>query len=107
MKRPGHQGGPTELPTAVSNPIRRRVLRRLRADQRPHSSIELSETLGEPLSRIAYHMKVLQNCGAARLVRCQPVGSATVRFYEPPACEDDKVVAHLAATEAGDEGWHR
>lgn len=75
------------LLAALGNPLRRRILRRMR-DEEMISPRQLANELGLPLSNLAYHVRVLAKCGAITLVQVKPVRGAVKHFYrstlEPP-----------------------
>jgi DNA-binding transcriptional ArsR family regulator len=72
----------TDLLLALSHPLRRRILRML-ADEQPRSPSDLAESLDLPLSAVSYHVRVLANRGAVRLVRTAPVRGSKQHFYLP------------------------
>jgi DNA-binding transcriptional ArsR family regulator len=72
----------TDLLLALSHPLRRRILRML-ADDRPRSPSELADGLRLPLPTVSYHVRVLANRGAVRLVRTAPARGSTQHFYLP------------------------
>lgn len=68
---------------ALGHPLRSRMLVALRV--RDASPSELAEELGEPLTNVSYHMKILVENGAAELVNAE-VGPSTVEhFYRATA----------------------
>lgn len=68
---------------AVKHPLRRRVLRSVveRGDDRSISPKQLADRIGLPLSNVSYHVRVLVDCGAVRLVDTQPVRGSLQHFY--------------------------
>jgi DNA-binding transcriptional ArsR family regulator len=70
-----------DLFTALAHPLRRRILRKLIAEGRALSPAELSESLDEPLSKLSYHVRVLANCDAVKLVRTRQIRGSTQHFY--------------------------
>lgn len=76
-----------DLLTALGNPLRRQILRRMR-DIDAISPLQLAREFELPVSNMAYHVRVLANCGAITLVRVKPVRGAVKHFYrssvEPP-----------------------
>lgn len=70
---------------------------------RPRSSVELSLELSEPLSSIAYHLRVLQLCGAAKRTASSPSIKSGVACHQSVVSGDRLVADQLAATEAQDE----
>jgi len=77
----------TKLLRALSNPLRRQILRRMR-DGDTLSPLQLAEEFDLPVSNVAYHVRVLADSGAVKLVRVKPVRGALKHFYrsclEPP-----------------------
>ncbi|MDX6624716.1 MAG: Helix-turn-helix domain [Solirubrobacterales bacterium] len=75
------------LLAALGNPLRRRILRRMR-DEEMISPRQLASEFGLPLSNLAYHVRVLARCEAITLVKVKPVRGAVKHFYrstvEPP-----------------------
>jgi DNA-binding transcriptional ArsR family regulator len=69
-----------DLLTALGHPLRRRILREMTTRERL-SPRELAATLGEPLSNVSYHVRVLVDCEALRLVGTRPVRGSTQHFY--------------------------
>ena len=68
-----------ELLSEVTNPIRGRILRRLRL---PHSVAELAEQLDVPVTRLYHHVNRLEAGGLVRVVATRRVGAATERRYQ-------------------------
>lgn len=64
---------------ALGHPLRQRVLQVLNV--RVASPSEIAEELGEPLSNVSYHVKILIACDAIELVRTAPVRGALEHFY--------------------------
>lgn len=69
-----------KLLLALRHPLRRRILR-LMANEEAISPRELAEILGEPLANVAYHVKVLTQCGAVAPARNEQVSGAMQHFY--------------------------
>lgn len=65
---------------ALRHPLRREILR-LMSDGREISPKELAEELGETLASVAYHVRVLTECGALKPTRKRKVRGATQHFY--------------------------
>lgn len=70
-----------DLFVAMAHPLRRRILRTMHASEGDVSPRELADRLEQPLSRLSYHVKVLERCGALELVDTQPVRGSTQHFY--------------------------
>lgn len=69
-----------DLLIALRHPLRRTILSVLAGDE-PRSPRELAERLDQPLSNLSYHVRVLVDCGALKLVRTQQVRGSTQHFY--------------------------
>lgn len=65
---------------ALRHPLRRKILRRM-ADERKASPSELSKSLDQPLSSVAYHVRVLADCTALRPVAEKQLKGSTQHFY--------------------------
>lgn len=70
-----------DLFTALAHPVRRRILRKLIEDDAEVSPLELSTQLSEQLSALSYHVRVLAECKAVRLVRTRQIRGSTQHFY--------------------------
>src|SRR5262245_5320189 len=70
-----------DLFVAMAHPLRRRILRTMHDGAGDISPRELADQLKQPLSRLSYHVKVLERCGALELVDTQPVRGSTQHFY--------------------------
>jgi DNA-binding transcriptional ArsR family regulator len=68
------------LLVALRHPLRRAILRAM-ADGEAVNPRELAELLGERLSTVAYHVKVLAKCGAVAPAGDESVEGATKHFY--------------------------
>jgi DNA-binding transcriptional ArsR family regulator len=69
-----------DLLAALSHPLRRRILRELAATGTT-SPRQLSEALGQPLSNVSYHVRVLADRGAMTLVETKPARGSIEHFY--------------------------
>src|SRR6478672_2340685 len=69
-----------ELLVALGHPIRRQILREMDGEQ-PTSPRQLTEKLGETLSNVAYHFRVLAESGVIELITTRPVRGSTQHFY--------------------------
>jgi DNA-binding transcriptional ArsR family regulator len=65
---------------AVSHPARVRVLAML--DEQTLSPVIIADKLGVPVSRVAYHVRVLHQLGLIELVRTRPRRGATEHYYK-------------------------
>lgn len=72
-----------DLFTALGHPLRRRILRQMIGKKRETSPRELAIGLDEPLSALSYHVRVLAECGAIKLVRTKQIRGSTQHFYRP------------------------
>ena len=88
-----------DLFNALGHPMRRRILREMLEGGGEISPRELSATLGEQLSALSYHVRVLAECGAIELVRTEQIRGSTQHFYRPAV----KANWAIAALEAGEE----
>lgn len=70
-----------DLFNALGHPLRRRVLRKMLGTEGEISPRELAVVLGEPLSALSYHVRVLAECGAVELVRTERIRGSTQHFY--------------------------
>lgn len=70
-----------DLFVALAHPLRRRILRRMIEDEVEISPRELALHLGEQLSRLSYHVRILAWCDAIELVRTEQVRGSTQHFY--------------------------
>lgn len=69
-----------KLVVALKHELRRKILR-LMSDRRKASPCEIAEELGEKVSNVAYHVRVLAQCGALRPVGSKQVRGARKHFY--------------------------
>lgn len=51
------------------------------ADGSETSPRQLSARLGDPLTNVSYHVRVLAACGAVTLVRTEPARGSVQHFY--------------------------
>jgi DNA-binding transcriptional ArsR family regulator len=65
---------------ALRHPLRRQLLRRM-IGEKAISPRELATELDQPLSRVAYHVRVLADNGAVTLVKTRPVRGSMQHFY--------------------------
>jgi DNA-binding transcriptional ArsR family regulator len=65
---------------ALGHPTRRQILREM-AGGPPASPRELTERLGDTLSNVSYHFRVLAEAGVLKLVSTRPVRGSTQHFY--------------------------
>jgi len=68
-----------KLLKALGHPLRQLILQEL--NQGVASPSEIANRLGEPLSNVSYHVKILAKCDAIELVRTAPVRGALEHFY--------------------------
>jgi DNA-binding transcriptional ArsR family regulator len=78
-------GGDTasDLFTALGHPLRRRILRKMIGQGGQISPRELAIDLDEPLSALSYHVRVLAECEAIKLMRTEQIRGSTQHFYRP------------------------
>lgn len=76
-----------KLLAALSHPLRRRILRRMREIE-AISPQQMAKEFELPLSNVAYHVRVLAACGAVTIARVKPARGSLKHFYrsslEPP-----------------------
>lgn len=70
-----------DLFVALAHPLRRRILRKMIGDEAEISPRDLALSLGEQLSRLSYHVRILALCGAVELVRTEQVRGSTQHIY--------------------------
>lgn len=76
LGKPGHE----QLVKGLSHPVRVECLTVL--SQRVASPRELAEALGEDLSNVSYHVRVLDELGLIELVNEESVRGAVAHFYK-------------------------
>lgn len=72
-----------DLFTALAHPLRRQILRKMLGGRGETSPRELAERLDQPLSALSYHVRVLAECGAIKLMRTKQIRGSTQHFYRP------------------------
>jgi DNA-binding transcriptional ArsR family regulator len=65
---------------ALGHPTRRQILREMNGGP-PASPRDLTERLGDTLSNVSYHFRVLADAGVLTLVSTRPVRGSTQHFY--------------------------
>ena len=73
----------SDLFTALGHPLRRRILRQMIGKNGETSPRDLAASLDQPLSALSYHVRVLAECGAIKLVRTKQIRGSTQHFYRP------------------------
>jgi DNA-binding transcriptional ArsR family regulator len=71
---------------ALSHPLRRQILREL--DREISSPNKLAALLSEPIPNVSYHVKILKERGAVRLVKRKPVRGTVEHFYGSQVAAD-------------------
>jgi DNA-binding transcriptional ArsR family regulator len=71
----------TDVAKALSHPLRLRILQKL--NEGVASPKMLAADLGEPLSLVSYHVKILGQLGCIELVETVPRRGALEHFYRP------------------------
>ncbi len=101
----GGSGRSTDLVSAVSHEMRRRILREMhdRDDDSPISPAQLSNKFSAPLSTVSYHVRVLERYGAIRLVDERQVRGALEHFYLSLIRDNPTLRALLDETEQMDQ----
>ncbi len=69
-----------DLLVALRHPLRREILRAM-AGEKAISPRQIASALGQPLSNVSYHVRVLAECGAVSLVSTKPVRGSMQHFY--------------------------
>lgn len=87
---------------ACSGPPRRRILR-LFSLSNPLSPTEIARLLEEPVSNIAYHLRVLDELDTVELVNERQARGAIEHFYASLVLDDNLVQTMLEATREEDE----
>lgn len=77
---PGDRREDQNLLVALRHPLRRRILREM-AGAEAISPRQLSDALGQPLSNVSYHVRVLAECAVINLVRTTPTRGSVQHFY--------------------------
>ena len=70
-----------DLFIALGHPLRRQILRKMIAEDNETSPCELAADLDQPLSRLSYHVRVLAQNSAVKLVRTRQIRGSTEHFY--------------------------
>jgi predicted transcriptional regulator len=81
--------GEQDLVRALAHPLRLQILQIL--GKGPSSPKRISDLVGEPLSNVAYHVRVLIRCNCIQLVDTRPARGAVEHIY--------KVKPHLSASD--------
>lgn len=69
--------------TALGHPLRQRILKLLNGGKKASSPKQMSVKLDEPLTNVSYHVRVLADCEALKLVRTRAVRGSKEHFYKP------------------------
>ncbi|HYH53363.1 MAG TPA: helix-turn-helix domain-containing protein [Solirubrobacterales bacterium] len=77
---PRDRSNDQDLLVALRHPLRRRILREM-ATAEEISPRQLSDALGEPLSKVSYHVRVLAEGAVITLVRTKPARGSVQHFY--------------------------
>jgi DNA-binding transcriptional ArsR family regulator len=70
-----------DLFIALGHPLRRQILRKMITEDIETSPRELSADLGQSLSKLSYHVRVLAQRRAVALVRTRQSRGSTQHFY--------------------------
>jgi DNA-binding transcriptional ArsR family regulator len=70
----------SQLLIALRHPLRRDILKDMVGEE-AISPREIANRIRQPLSNVAYHVRVLAECEAIALVRTQPVRGSMQHFY--------------------------
>jgi DNA-binding transcriptional ArsR family regulator len=96
---PGRNPNGNDLFNALGHPMRRQILRQMLDSGEEVSPRELAVTLTEQLSALSYHVRVLVECRAIKLVRTERSRGSTQHFYRAVV----KAGWAITALEAGEE----
>lgn len=75
--------GTLALATALSHPLRIRILAAMHSPERLRSPRDLSDEMGLSLERVAYHCRELDDLGFLEVVKTRPVRGSVEHFYAP------------------------
>lgn len=87
---------------AIAHPLRRRVLRTLAGSEEACSPTQMSRQFGLEVSAVAYHLQILQKCGAVELADEQIARGAVEHFYATKIVDDPPIEALLEETRDAD-----
>ncbi len=78
----GKQGDEADqdLARAFAHPLRIQILQIL--GNGPSSPKQISDLLGEPLSNVSYHARVLSKCNCIQLIETRPARGAVEHIYQ-------------------------
>ena len=79
----GRRESERDLFTALSHPLRRRILRAMLERGGESTPGQLATALGEKLSALSYHVRALAECGAIELVEVERDGCFKRHRYRP------------------------
>lgn len=88
--------------SALTHPMRRRILRYLHRCGEPKGLREVTAALGEAFPQINYHLKSLANFGTLSGAGTTPGGGS--QLYESTVSENPEALALLEAHKDEDEG---
>lgn len=66
---------------ALRHPLRRELMKVVLGTEGTISPRELASRVFQPLSNVSYHVRVLADCNAVKLVRTRPVRGSMQHFY--------------------------
>jgi DNA-binding transcriptional ArsR family regulator len=87
---------------ALNHPLRRTLLRALHNSDGARSPVQLSKMIGEDVSSIDYHIKILASLGAAVKTSDRQVRGARENFFLSKVSDHEQMVTILADTERDD-----
>lgn len=87
-----------DLFNALGHPMRRQILRDMLSTNEETSPRELAAKLSHQLSALSYHVRVLAECDAIKLVRTERIRGSTQHFYRATV-KADWALAALKADE--------
>jgi DNA-binding transcriptional ArsR family regulator len=100
MSEPSRQRA--NLIWAIAHPLRRRVLRTLARSEETCSPTQMSRQFDLGVSAVAYHIQILQKCGAVELADEQMARGAVEHFYATKIVDDPPIEALLEETREAD-----
>jgi DNA-binding transcriptional ArsR family regulator len=98
---------PAKVLRATVAPLRRRILRELHEVGEARSPAEVASAMHMRVTSIAYHIKVLSECGVITLTDARPSRGAIEHFYASTVTADDLALKILRTTRTEDEDGSR
>ncbi|MEX2449141.1 MAG: helix-turn-helix domain-containing protein [Solirubrobacterales bacterium] len=92
-----------EASHALHHVFRRQILRCLEEGREACSPEEVGRQMGQPLSKVSYHFRVLRGCEAVAQTHQRTVGGTAQHFFVSQVPGSPLAEELLRATEAEDE----